>query len=148
MNEKAYNYAIKYLKNIKTKKDVYDYLIRKGFSDEETSEVCDYIEEVGLVDDDLYVKFFVEDSFRIKNKGARKIVYELKPRGIDDDKIEEAIEETSDMEYEALKEAYERKLEATKSETDPYKRKNKIIRFLISRGFDYSDIKNIVDYNE
>ena len=145
MNEKAYNYAIKYLKNIKTKKDVYDYLIRKGFSDEETSEVCDYIEEIGLVDDDLYVKFFVEDSFRIKNKGARKIVYELKQRGIDDDKIEEAIEEASDMEYEALKEAYERKLEATKSETDPYKRKNKIIRFLISRGFDYSDIKDIVD---
>ena len=145
MNEKAYNYAIKYLKNIKTKKDVYDYLIRKGFSDEETSEVCDYIEEVGLVDDDLYVKFFVEDSFRIKNKGARKIVYELKQRGIDDDKIEEAIEEASDMEYEALKEAYERKLEATKSETDPYNRKNKIIRFLISRGFDYSDIKDIVD---
>lgn len=145
MKEKAYNYAIKYLKNIKTKKDVYDYLIRKGFSDEETSEVCDYIEEVGLVDDDLYVKFFVEDSFRIKNKGARKIVYELKQRGIDDDKIEEAIEEASDMEYEALKEAYERKLEATKSETDPYKRKNKIIRFLISRGFDYSDIKDIVD---
>ena len=120
-------------------------MIRKGFSDEETSEVCDYIEEVGLVDDDLYVKFFVEDSFRIKNKGARKIVYELKQRGIDDDKIEEAIEEASDMEYEALKEAYERKLEATKSETDPYKRKNKIIRFLISRGFDYSDIKDIVD---
>lgn len=145
MNEKAYNYAIKYLKNIKTKKDVYDYLIRKGFTDEETSEVCDYIEEVGLVDDDLYVKFFVEDSFRIKNKGARKIVYELKQRGIDDDKINEAIEEASDMQYDALKEAYERKLEATKNETDQYKRKNKIIRFLISRGFDYSDIKDIVD---
>lgn len=145
MNEKAYNYVIKYLKNIKTKKDVYDYLIRKGFTDEETSEVCDYIEEVGLVDDDLYVKFFVEDSFRIKNKGARKIVYELKQRGIDDDKINEAIEEASDMQYDALKEAYERKLEATKSETDEYKRKNKIIRFLISRGFDYSDIKDIVD---
>lgn len=145
MNEKAYNYAIKYLKNIKTKKDVYDYLIRKGFTDEETSEVCDYIEEVGLVDDDLYVKFFVEDSFRIKNKGARKIIYELKQRGIDDDKINEAMEEANDMEYEALKEAYERKLEATKSETDEYKRKNKIIRFLISRGFDYSDIKDIVD---
>lgn len=145
MNEKAYNYAIKYLKNIKTKKDVYDYLIRKGFTDEETSEVCDYIEEVGLVDDDLYVKFFVEDSFRIKNKGARKIVYELKQRGIDDDKINEAIEEASDMQYDALKEAYERKLEATKTETDQYKRKNKIIRFLISRGFDYSDIKDIVD---
>lgn len=145
MNEKAYNYAIKYLKNIKTKKDVYDYLIRKGFTDEETSEVCDYIEEVGLVDDDLYVKFFVEDSFLIKNKGARKIVYELKQRGIDDDKINEAIEEASDMQYDALKEAYERKLEATKSETDEYKRKNKIIRFLISRGFDYSDIKDIVD---
>lgn len=145
MNEKAYNYAIKYLKNIKTKKDVYDYLIRKGFTDEETSEVCDYIEEVGLVDDDLYVKFFVEDSFRIKNKGARKIVYELKQRGIDDDKINEAIEEASDMQYDALKEAYERKLEATKNETDEYKRKNKIIRFLISRGFDYSDIKDIVD---
>lgn len=145
MNEKAYNYAIKYLKNIKTKKDVYDYLIRKGFTNEETSEVCDYIEEVGLVDDDLYVKFFVEDSFRIKNKGARKIVYELKQRGIDDDKINEAIEEASDMQYDALKEAYERKLEATKSETDEYKRKNKIIRFLISRGFDYSDIKDIVD---
>ena len=145
MNEKAYNYAIKYLKNIKTKKDVYDYLIRKGFTDEETSEVCDYIEEVGLVDDDLYVKFFVEDSFRIKNKGARKIVYELKQRGIDDNKINEAIEEASDMQYDALKEAYERKLEATKSETDQYKRKNKIIRFLISRGFDYSDIKDIVN---
>ena len=49
------------------------------------------------------------------------------------------------MQYDALKEAYERKLEATKSETDEYKRKNKIIRFLISRGFDYSDIKDIVD---
>ena len=145
MNEKAYNYAIKYLKNIKTKKDVYDYLIRKGFSDEETSEVCDYIEEVGLVDDDLYVKFFVEDSFRIKNKGTKKIVYELKRKGIDDDKIDEAIDAAKDMEYEALKEAYERKLDATKSETDVYKRRTKIIRFLLSRGFDYSDIKDIVD---
>lgn len=145
MNEKAYNYAIKYLKNIKTKKDVYDYLLKKGFTDEETSEVCDYIEEVGLVDDDLYVKFFVEDSFRIKNKGARKIFYELKQKGVEEDKIEEAIEEAGDLEYEALKEAYERKLEATKNETDSYKRKNKIIRFLLSRGFDYSDIKDIID---
>lgn len=145
MNEKAYNYAIKYLKNIKTKKDVYDYLLRKGFTDEETSEVCDYIEEVGLVDDDLYVKFFVEDSFRIKNKGSKKIVYELKRKGIDDDKIDEALDEAKDMEYEALNDAYERKLDATKSESDPYKRRTKIIRFLLSRGFDYSDIKDIVD---
>ena len=145
MNEKAYNFAIKYLKNIKTKKDVYDYLLRKGFTDEETSEVCDYIEEVGLVDDDLYVKFFVEDSFRIKNKGSKKIVYELKRKGIDDDKIDEALDEAKDMEYEALKDAYERKLDATKSESDPYKRRTKIIRFLLSRGFDYSDIKDIVD---
>lgn len=145
MNEKAYNYAIKYLKNIKTKKDVYDYLLRKGFTDEETSEVCDYIEEVGLVDDNLYVKFFVEDSFRIKNKGSKKIVYELKRKGIDDDKIDEALDEAKDMEYEALKDAYERKLDATKSESDPYKRRTKIIRFLLSRGFDYSDIKDIVD---
>lgn len=145
MNEKAYNYAIKYLKNIKTKKDVYDYLLRKGFTDEETSEVCDYIEEVGLVDDNLYVKFFVEDSFRIKNKGSKKIVYELKRKGIDDDKIDEALDEAKDMEYEALKDAYERKLDATKSESDPYKRRTKIIRFLLSKGFDYSDIKDIVD---
>lgn len=145
MNEKAYNYAIKYLKNIKTKKDVYDYLLRKGFTDEEASEVCDYIEEVGLVDDDLYVKFFVEDSFRIKNKGAKKIVFELKRKGVDDEKIEEALDKAKEMEYEALKDAYERKLDATKSESDPYKRRTKIIRFLLSRGFDYSDIKDIVD---
>lgn len=145
MNEKAYNYAIKYLKNIKTKKDVYDYLIKKGFTDDEVSEVCDYIEEVGLVDDDLYVKFFVEDSFIIKNKGSKKIEYELKRKGIDNDKIDEALEEAKDMEHEALKEAYERKLSATSRETDPYKRKTKIIRFLLSRGFDYSDIKDIVD---
>ena len=145
MNEKAYNYAIKYLKNIKTKKDVYDYLIKKGFTDDEVNEVCAYIEEIGLVDDNLYVKFFVEDSFRIKNKGAKKIIYELKKKGVDDEKIDSALEEAKEMEYDALKDAYERKLEATKNEKDAYKRKNKIIRFLLSRGFDYSDIKDVLD---
>ena len=69
-------------------------------------------------------------------KGSRLIRQKLRARGIPEEELTQALEEiTPENESEAARSAAEGKLRLLVREKDPGKKREKLFRFLISRGF-------------
>jgi regulatory protein len=69
------------------------------------------------------------------NLGTRQIRRKLLRRGLDGEKINELLENSQDDEIEAARRAMESKLRSLARESDPRKKKEKLFRFMINRGF-------------
>lgn len=138
--EIAQNKAISYIsKYQKTEKELKDYLIKKGFDEEIVLEVIKKLKEYSFVDDDIYAKNFIKS--KSKKSGKRKLFFELKKRGIDENLINENIEEYAD-DSESILPLCEKYL---KNKPRDYKTKQKTYRFLSSRGFVSEDIIRVLN---
>ena len=132
-------------RSYKTKKEMIKRLLEKGYALEEINETLKFLEEYNFINDESYAKAFIND--RTKTQGKQKIKYALKNKGVSDEKIEE---ELSKLDMEKEKEnanilALKKYSILIKRESDKYKLKEKIIRFLISRGYDYEVAKDAVN---
>ena len=120
-------------------------LLEKGYALEEVNETLKFLEEYNFINDESYTKAFIND--RTKTQGKQKIKYALKNKGVSDEIIEE---ELSKLDMEKEKEnanilALKKYNILIKRESDKYKLKEKIIRFLISRGYNYEVAKDAVN---
>ena len=70
----------------------------------------------------------------------------LRRKGIDDDIIEAAIDEMEEEEdtSDILRTLLPEKHHSLRNEKDKYKRKQKLIRFALSRGFEFDDIIDLI----
>ena len=132
-------------RSYKTKKEMIKRLLEKGYALEEVNETLKFLEEYNFINDESYTKAFIND--RTKTQGKQKIKYALKNKGVSDEIIEE---ELSKLDMEKEKEnanilALKKYSILIKRESDKYKLKEKIIRFLISRGYDYEVAKDAVN---
>ncbi len=131
-------------RSYKTEKEIKDKLLLKEFDEDIIDETLNFLKEYGFIDDSKFVKMFVKDH--IRNQGRNKIKYLLQQKGVDNNLIDEAFLNL-EKEYE-LERAYilaEKKyLSVSKREDDDFKIKNKIIRYLLGRGYDYSIAKDIL----
>ena len=127
--QKAADYA---LKTLKTKRQVKDYLIKKGYSEETAWQAVDKLKEYGYIDDVEYSKRFIESTS--KTQGKRLIEYKLMAKGVKKDDISLAYEsaETDDNEHARnLAEKYLKNKEKTKENV------LKAYKYLIGKGFSY-----------
>jgi len=98
-----------------------------------------------FLNEERYARSFARGKFRIKKWGRIKIKLELKKRSIYAKCIEFAMQEIDpDAYYETLKELLQKKSTLEK-ELHPYKRKVKLTRYLVSRGFEYDLIRLAMD---
>ena len=94
-----------------------------------------------FLNEERYARSFARGKFRIKKWGRIKIRLELKKREIYSKCIEFAMQEIDeDAYYETLKEVLQKKSNLEK-EIHPYKRKAKLTRYLVSRGYEYDLIR-------
>ncbi len=120
---------------MKTGKQVYDYLKKKGY----INAVCEYAVEklkgYGYVDDSEYCRVYI--SSVEKSKGRRLIAAELKKRGVSDECIESALENLSGGEETAFSvlSKYMKNKEANRENL------YKAFRYLTGKGFDYDEAK-------
>ena len=133
--EKAISYVSK---TIKTKKQVYDYLAKKGFADDCIYYCIDKLKEYKYIDDKEYAKRYIES---VKNQGKRLLEYKLRAKGIKQDDFETAFNEVNPNQqsnaYEVCKK-YLKNKELTKENL------SKAYRYLIGRGFSYEDVDNAI----
>ena len=119
-------------KTIKTKRQVKDYLVKKGYSEELAYQVVDKLKEYGYIDDKEYSKRYIEST--CKTQGKRLAEYKLMVKGVRKEDIETAYDQT-EIEYEktakSLAEKHLRNKEITKENL------MKTYRYLIGRGFSY-----------
>lgn len=131
-------------KSYKTEKEVRDKLILKGYEENSINKSIEFLKEYNFINDSNYIKVFIRD--KLKSQGSQKIKYALIQKGISKDDIEE---ELSNLDKENEKNIAfniaKKKLDIMKKkETDKYKISGKLYRYLISKGYEYDIINEVV----
>lgn len=133
--QQALTKAIEYIsKALKTKKQLKEYLIKKGYSDEIVWFCIDKLKEYNYIDDKEYSKRYIECSS--KTQGKRLIEYKLMMKGVNKEDIENAysrvdIDQNENAKFVAQK--YLKNKEITKENIA------KTYRYLIGKGFSYDE---------
>lgn len=98
-----------------------------------------------FLNEERFARSFVRGKFRIKKWGRIKIKQELKKRDISAPLIKSGFTEIDDSEYfNTLEEVAGKKLKLIK-ESNPYKKKQKLIYYLQQRGFEIPLILEVTE---
>ena len=120
-------------------------LDRLGADESLSLEVLKHLKENRFLDDRRFVEAYVQGKLRIKKWGRQKIKAALFQKRIDAKLIQEGIYSfISDEEYQQVLESLiERKNRELSSEKNPQIKKQKLMRFLLSRGFQYDEFSSL-----
>jgi regulatory protein len=89
-----------------------------------------------FLNEERFAKSFARGKFRIKSWGKQRIIRELKFRDISTYNIKTALKEIDENEYlETIYRVTEKRSNSI-SETNSYKKKQKLIAFLMRKGFE------------
>lgn len=136
------DFALKKLTNRKTENEIRTLLSSENFGEEIIDEVVNYLSEYGFIDDEAFALLFCRDKRNINGYGPVKIAYILRQKGIDDATITHGLEEyTAEIEQAKIASIVEKKY---LRDGILQKEREKIIRFLLSRGFHYNEIKEVL----
>ena len=115
-------------------------------TDLQFAEIVDELRASKFLDDVRFAHSFVSGKFRFNQWGRIRIRMELRLRKINDALIKDAIQSIDlDAYAETIASLAERKYRETERESDVWKRKAKVIRFLSSRGFEQDLIMDAVE---
>lgn len=103
-----------------------------------------HLMEHDFLNEERFSKAFARGKFSIKKWGKQKIKRELQIRDISPYNIKSALKEIDETKYEAALHALAEKKEATINEKNPFKKRNKLAQFLISKGYESSLVFDLV----
>lgn len=112
--------------------------IKKDSSEETAEEVCERMEELGLVNDENYARRLAHDLIYLKKLSLRGTKYKLLEKGIDRELCEEIIEEFEVDPVEQLVELIDRKYSDKLLDE---KSRRRTVAALQRLGYSWSDIK-------
>lgn len=125
--------------------EVIEKLKRMGAEDGETLQVLNALIDAKFLDDERFAKAYAVGKLRIKHWGVNKIKQGLQLKRIDRELIAQAIAAMYDEEnyIGILQQVAQRKWQELHKEKDPWMRKQKLFRFLASRGFNYDEFSEL-----
>jgi len=98
-----------------------------------------------FLNEERFAKAFVRGKFTIKKWGRIKIVSELKFKNISPYNVKTALKEIDEDDYLATLQQIAKKKLALIKESNSFKKKNKLINYLISKGFESNLIYVVVN---
>ena len=145
---KLYGRALEYcLMRPHSAREVKDYLYRKtrpsrsrngelrpGVTSEITLRVYDRLVEKGYIDDTKFTKYWVENRSLAKGVSSRKLISELRAKGVSGEIIEQSLSETERNDSEEIQKIITKK-------RSHYPDNQKLIAYLARQGFNYDEIK-------
>lgn len=134
--ERAYGAALNFLSyRPRSTREVEDYFRRRKLEPELVPAVVERLVRAGLLDDQEFARFWVENRQTFRPKGARALSGELRQKGLSREVIEGALEELGDEEETAIL-AGRRKAQGLRhlDEREFFRR---MIGFMQRRGFTY-----------
>jgi regulatory protein len=131
-----------YPRNILLKK-----LLSRGYTKHSAESVLSDFEEKGWINDESYAKGFVQDKYNIAGWGPKKIELFLKRDGVAEGVIQlalKSLEPAACVSKTLEKLVNKRKLHFLR-ENDTFKRKKKIVDYLLRKGFNPNEIFTHID---
>ncbi len=122
--------------SMKTRRQVSDFLRKKGYVDAVVEYVLEKLEGYGFVDDEEYARQYAGSAS--KTKGRRLIALELQKKGVPADEAQAAVENIQGEEDAALKILQKYMRGRTADRETLYK----AFRYLLGKGFEYDTAKS------
>ena len=131
----ALSKAVDYVsKALKTKRQVKDYLIKKGYTEEIAWYCVDKLKEYDYINDEKYSERFIESTS--KTQGRKLVEYKLMMKGVRKEDIALAYENVEVDNKENAKNIAEKYL---KNKEKTKENLAKAYRYLIGKGFSYEE---------
>jgi regulatory protein len=125
----------------RSQKQVSDKLKSYGLLPFVVDELLLELIQENYLNEERFAKAFARGRFSIKGWGKQKIKFALKAHGVSEPCIARALEEIVDDAYqEKLAQIAQKKWDALEG-NHPRTRKQKVINYLMGRGYIYADIK-------
>ena len=144
--EEQYRILLDRLRTACAKREYCEQDIRRklsGVPEDAAAEILSSLKADRYIDDSRYAAAYARDKSALSGWGRLKIRYMLASRGIGKECIETALKEIDGgKSLGKLSAAVDAKARALKD--DPH-RKLKLLRFAIGRGYEYDEVKDIVD---
>lgn len=131
-------------KAYKTEKEMVDKLLQKGYEGIIIEKTIAFLKEYNFLNDEKYTLMYAKDKSKVQ--GKNKIKYSLMKKGIDKETIENTLDSIDNNveEETAYNLAIKKYRILSKKENDKYKLNQKLIRFLLGKGYDYGLIKDVI----
>jgi regulatory protein len=128
----------------KCRADIRMKLEKEEIASETVERILSALEKDRFLDEERYAKAFVNDKSRLQGWGPVKISNMLKIKKIPDEIISMALQEIGDTQIRnTLKNCLIKKAASIK-ESDPVRRRAKLIRFALGRGYTYAQIYQVL----
>ena len=125
-----------------------DKMKRWGVDTEAQERVVARLVKERYIDNERYARAFVKDKIRYNKWGRRKVQQALWMKRIDEDIQQSVLDEIDDKEYlNVLVPLLKQKRKTIKADND-YELNQKLVRFALSRGFDFAIIRQCLKVDE
>lgn len=145
--DKVFSYALKLLSiRPRSSKELEERLLNKFPQAKEiVSRVMERVREMGYLDDREFARMWVEDRMRFHPRGREKVRRELRDKGVPEEVVEEVLGEVypPEKEWEIMERLGRSKWERDAG-VDVRKRKERVYRYLLYRGFPVSRIYELI----
>lgn len=146
--EQAKEAAVKYLAiRMRSQKELEQYLVhRKKFPPLISNRVVQYCFERNYLDDRLFCETFIRDQLNLSSNGLQKIRRDLLVKGVGRELIDETVRRliTDEEQLKTAQVLAKKKIASLKN--DP-KRRDKLYRYLIQKGFQPGVVIKVLQKN-
>ncbi len=121
----------------RSRKEVREKLYSFGLEDDdEVESILDRLTRDNFLNEERFTKAFAGGKFRMKKWGRIKIRAELKMHGLSAELVRKGLEEIDPDDYESTLRDLAVKKNAQEREADPIIRKQKLVRYLLGKGYE------------
>lgn len=139
-DDKIYAAALSYIAiRQRSRWEIETYLSRKKADQQLSAQIIEKLENLKLVNDEAFARAWIENRKLLNPRSYRKLVAELKAKHVPDEIITKVLKKDTEDEREILKMLIAKKRQQTK-----YKDDLKLAQFLARQGFNYDDIKSLL----
>ncbi len=143
--EEAYELSLNYInKKMRTSKEIRNYLSKKEYSKDIIENTITKLKKVNLLNDELYVKAYINDRINLSNDGPNKISNYLIHNGMDQNLINKYINNLDKKELKVKLEKLIDKKSKTIKNCSGNVKKFKIVNYFINLGYDKYMIEDIL----
>lgn len=120
----------------RSRQEVREKLLSYGLDEDEAEKALDRLVADNFLNEERFAKAFAGGKFRMKKWGRIKIKAELKMHGLSSQIIGKGMEEIDPDDYEQTLRQLAEKKSREERDPNPMVRKNKVARYLMSKGYE------------
>ncbi len=132
----------------RSQQEVRDKLYDMGLHKEDVENIISELIDNNFLNEERFATTFARGKFRIKHWGRIKIKQHLKLKKVSEYCIKKALSLIDPNEYEKIIIQLIEKKNRELKESDAYIKKQKVIRYVVSRGFESDIVLSLIDISE